>query len=71
VRILGGREALVAHAHGATRCSYCHEVVTGSEPDLIACGKCSTVLHEGCWGELGRCPVMGCGGAVPERARTS
>jgi len=72
VKVLGGeRKALVGAGHGAARCSYCHAVVTGAEPDLIACAACATVLHEGCWGELGRCPVMGCGGAAPERARTS
>jgi hypothetical protein len=72
VKVLGGeRKALVGGAHGAARCSYCHGEVTGSEPDLVACGECSTVLHEGCWAELGHCPVLGCRSKTPERARTS
>jgi len=67
VRVLGGeRRALVGH--GTPRCAYCHEDVTGLEPDLVACATCSTVLHEGCWGELGRCPVLGCRSVSVERA---
>jgi hypothetical protein len=69
VKILGGERQALAGEHGAARCSYCHAELTGSEPDLVACGSCSTVLHEGCWAELKRCPVLGCRGTVPERAR--
>lgn len=54
---------------GKARCAYCHEDVTGSEPDLVACDGCGTVLHEGCWAEGGSCPTLGCGGQTPERAR--
>ncbi len=70
VKVLGGERRAIAGAHGAARCSYCHGELTGSEPDLVACGSCSTVLHEGCWAEHGRCPVLGCRGAVPERGRS-
>jgi hypothetical protein len=62
------RRALTT-ASGKPRCSYCHGDVTGAEPDLVACEKCRTVLHEGCFQELGHCPVLGCGGKTPERAR--
>jgi hypothetical protein len=61
--LLGGRRA-------PARCSYCHGELTGNEPDFHACGACGTVLHEGCWAELGRCPVFGCRGlAERERSR--
>ncbi len=69
VKILGGERHALASERGAARCSYCHGELTGREPDLVACGSCSTVLHEGCWAELRRCPVLGCRGRVPERAR--
>jgi hypothetical protein len=49
-------------ATGKPRCSYCHADVTGSEPDLVACEKCATVLHDGCFRELRHCPVLGCEG---------
>jgi hypothetical protein len=68
VRVLGGLKKALALS-GSPRCAYCHGDVTGFEPDLVACASCSTVLHEGCWAELGRCPVLGCTGASPERAR--
>jgi hypothetical protein len=68
VKVLGGERRALADASGATRCSYCHDHVTGAEPDLIACAACGTVLHEACWNEHGRCPLLGCPGAKPERA---
>jgi hypothetical protein len=68
VNVLGGERRAVL-GHGTPRCAYCHEDVTGLEPDLVACATCSTILHEGCWGELRRCPVLGCEGVSPERAR--
>jgi hypothetical protein len=71
VKILGGERRALKGEHGAARCSYCHGDLTGAEPDLVACALCSTVLHEGCWAELGRCPVLGCEGKSPERARTT
>jgi hypothetical protein len=69
VKVLGGERRALKSEHGAARCSYCHGDLTGDEPDLVACALCSTVLHEGCWAELGRCPVLGCEGKSPERAR--
>jgi hypothetical protein len=71
VRVLDGERHALRGAGGEARCSYCHEHVTGDEPDLVACERCRTVLHGACWSEHGRCPVLGCGGAVPERARAS
>jgi hypothetical protein len=67
VHVLGGERQALTDASGAARCSYCHEHVTGSEPDLIACASCGTVLHEACWSEHGRCPLLGCVGVKPER----
>jgi hypothetical protein len=68
VGVLGGeRQAL--KSGGKLRCSYCHDAITGDEPDLVACRRCGTVLHEGCWREHGRCPVLGCDGRQPERGR--
>jgi hypothetical protein len=70
VSVLGGeRPALVSGS--SPRCSYCHADVTGAEPDLVACGSCRTILHEGCWAELGHCPVLGCIGKEPERGPAS
>jgi hypothetical protein len=71
VHVLGGERHALRGAGGDARCSYCHEHVTGDEPDLVACERCHTVLHGACWTEHGRCPVLGCSGAVPERARSS
>ena len=69
VQVLGGERRALRGKGGKARCGYCHDDVTGAEPDLVACDRCSTVLHEGCWTELGRCPVMGCAGRSPERRR--
>jgi hypothetical protein len=71
VRVLGSTRTALVGAKGAARCSFCHGDITGHEPDLVACGSCSTVLHEGCWADLGHCPVLGCRGRHPERARTA
>jgi hypothetical protein len=68
VKVLGGERLALAGVHGQPRCAYCHAAVTGEEPDLVACDRCGTVLHEACWSELGRCPLLGCEGDV-ERAR--
>ncbi|MBI3724584.1 hypothetical protein HY251_11610 [bacterium] len=71
VRVLGGERRALCVKGGKTRCSYCHEHVAGDEPDLVACEKCATVLHGDCWTDLGRCPILGCTGRAPERARTA
>ena len=55
---------------GAPRCAYCHGDLTGEEEDLAACERCHTVLHGGCWDELGHCPLLGCTGHSPERTRS-
>jgi hypothetical protein len=70
VKVLGGdRFAIVADGH--TRCAYCHDAIKGDELDLVACERCSTVLHKGCLDENRRCPILGCaadGKARPARA---
>jgi hypothetical protein len=69
VTILGGERRAFLGLGGKPRCGFCHEDLTGEEPDLVACDRCSTVVHDECWGEHGGCPVMGCPGDSPERAR--
>jgi hypothetical protein len=64
------RVQALAGTQGRPRCAYCHADVSGEEPDLVACATCTTVLHDACWTELGRCPVLGCLGTSPERAPT-
>ena len=71
VKVLGGERRALLGLAGSPRCSYCHADVTGHEPDLVACGLCHTILHDGCWRELGRCPVLGCVGREPERGRAA
>lgn len=66
---LGGERRAERNASGSPRCAWCHADITGSEPDLVACEKCATVLHESCWAEQGGCPVMGCASKTAERAR--
>lgn len=68
VRVLGGTRRLVVGPRGAPRCAYCRADVTGEEPDLVACERCTTVVHAACWDEHGRCPIYGCEGRTPERA---
>lgn len=47
------------------RCPYCRDgLIEGDEP-VVVCGVCRTVLHEGCWAEIGRCPTTGCVGEQP------
>ncbi len=67
VRVLGGERRAHGGMTGEARCGFCHDHVTGEEPDLVACALCGTVLHDACWNELGRCPVLGCTGVKPER----
>jgi hypothetical protein len=70
VRVLDlERRAFVAE--GRTRCAYCHGGITGDEPDLVACPRCHTVLHDGCWSENRHCPVLGCAETTPERPRVT
>jgi hypothetical protein len=59
------RPLAVVRASSELRCAYCH---AGGE--LVPCVSCNTLLHAGCWVELGRCPVLGCRGAGPKRAAT-
>jgi hypothetical protein len=73
VRVVGqeGREDAfgLCGQHAAVRCSYCHGDVTGEEPDLAVCRLCHTVIHDGCFQELGRCPLLGCLGKPPRRTK--
>jgi hypothetical protein len=69
VHVLGGERSALVDATGRTRCPYCHGGITGEEADLVACDQCATVLHDGCWAEHGGCPLLGCTGRAPERAR--
>jgi len=69
VRVLGGERRALVDDSGRTRCPYCRVLLSGIEDDLVACEKCSTVLHGECWEEHGGCPLLGCGGERPERAR--
>jgi hypothetical protein len=64
---LGERRASRGES-GLPRCAWCHADLDGSEPDLVACERCSTVLHDACWQEQGGCPVMGCASKTAERA---
>jgi hypothetical protein len=50
---------------GAPRCPYCHVDIAEGEAGILACGKCRTIHHEGCWKEHGRCTLLGCGGTAP------
>lgn len=69
VRVLGGTRRLVVGPRGAPRCAYCRADVTGEEPDLVACERCTTAVHAACWDEHGRCPIYGCEGRSAERGR--
>jgi hypothetical protein len=71
VRVLGGERRALKGESGGFRCAYCHDGITGEEPDLVACERCQTILHEGCWKDLGHCPVLGCEGRAPERPRVA
>jgi hypothetical protein len=68
VRVLGRELSALVDESGKTRCAYCHSNLTGDEPDLCACEKCRTVVHEACWAEHGGCPLLGCGGSKLERS---
>jgi hypothetical protein len=69
VRVLGGERDVVCDPEGKTRCAFCRDGITGDEEDLVACDRCRTVLHGACWTEHGSCPMLGCEGDAPERAR--
>jgi hypothetical protein len=69
VSVLEGERNALCDASGAVRCAYCREGVTGDEPDLVACDRCRTVVHDPCWEEHGACPVLGCEGRSRERGR--
>jgi hypothetical protein len=70
VRGLEGTKRAFKSATGELRCAYCHGGIRGDEPDLVACPRCATALHDHCWAEHGRCPVLGCPAVEPERARS-
>lgn len=43
---------------GKARCAVCH----GNDGDLSVCPVCFTTIHNECYTELGRCPILGCAG---------
>lgn len=53
--ILEERQALAIH------CPYCKGEIVERE-NLIRCSQCSTLHHETCWRENGRCSVFACSG---------
>ncbi len=67
VRVLGGERRASVDAKGRTRCPYCRENLTGEEPNLVACEKCKSVVHDECWKEHDGCPLAGCEGGFIER----
>lgn len=69
VKLLPGERRAMAGEGGRPHCPYCRDELTGEETDLVSCRLCRTVLHDECWQELGRCPVLGCRGRNPERPR--
>ncbi len=69
VKVLGGERRAHVDESGKTRCPYCHDHLTGEEPDLVACERCLSVVHDECWLEHGGCPLLGCEGRSVERAR--
>jgi hypothetical protein len=69
VSVLGGERLALVDQGGKTRCPYCHGAIAGDEEALVACESCRTVLHEGCWSEHGRCPILGCSGRKFEGRR--
>lgn len=46
----------------APRCPYCHVDIAEGETDLVACDRCRTLHHAGCFSEHGGCTLLGCGG---------
>jgi hypothetical protein len=71
VRVLEAERLALVDESGKTRCPYCHGAIQGDEDALVACDACRTVLHEACWTELQRCPLLGCRGRSPERRRAT
>lgn len=69
IRGLGEEREVARGADGAARCVFCRDGISGDEDDLVACERCRTALHAECWEEHGGCPVLGCDGRAPERAR--
>lgn len=67
VQLTAVERARVVVATGP-RCPYCHGAIEPSAEDVVPCDRCGTPLHGDCFHELGRCPVLGCGGG-PSRER--
>ncbi len=70
VSVLGGVRRGHVDEKGKIRCPYCRENITGDEPDLVACEKCKSVVHDECWHEHDGCPLLGCEGGAVERPRS-
>ncbi len=69
VRVLEAEHPVACGPDGGLRCAYCRDGLTGDEDDLVACERCRTALHGGCWDEHGGCPMLGCEGRQAERGR--
>jgi hypothetical protein len=61
--LLEGPVVHLSESEPARRCALCHGELDG-ETARADCSRCGTVLHEACWNELGRCPVLGCRGGA-------
>ncbi len=54
----------------AARCGFCHGDLLPEEDAgyraerRVTCEQCSSVVHETCWKDHGRCPNLGCAGAA-------
>jgi hypothetical protein len=70
VAVFEGKRKAIVDAQGTIVCPFCRENLTGTEPSLVSCERCQTVVHAACWDEHKGCPVFGCAGTTPERART-
>src|SRR5579871_699270 len=57
---------LVERPVNLTSCVYCHDVIEYSD-STWQCPRCSTLQHDVCAGEHGRCSVFGCEATVAPR----
>jgi hypothetical protein len=65
--MLGGAVSVREEDATKARCGFCHAQVDEEALTLVACERCSALVHEACWVEHGRCPVLGCKGATPRK----
>ena len=65
--LLGGGVTVRGEDGLKARCGFCHADVDEEGLAHVACELCSTPVHDLCWTEHGRCPVLGCKGVAPRR----